>query len=247
MLVPASPELQIRAYSCQRHRTRRTHDARSHRGAPHMRHLASELVSVRPCTPAGLAAYADRCGLDGTAAARVCRATAEYLYGDLRRGHCAAFPDVLDPLTSVGCLCLQILAVSLTWAKTYQHWYGARNLRLPLVLSTSLLRDGTLYFLSVLAISIVQIFVYVKNWENYALLVNVLPPILVSRFLFSLRQLGRRKDTLSYSGPGIAFSLPNYLTTIDVFGNIGESVVVQAEADMDKDGEAHNMVPLGTA
>lgn len=148
---------------------------------------------------------------------------------------------ILAPVTAICCIIMQMLTVSLTWAKTYRHWQRARKLRVPLVLTTCLLRDGTVYFITFLAISVLQIIIYVKNIPHISIIVNVMPPMLVNRFLFNLRQLVQRRDAPSYNEPAIVFSLPNYLSTIDVFGNIGESVDV---ADKREEDDAHHMDPL---
>ncbi|EKM51110.1 uncharacterized protein PHACADRAFT_213011 [Phanerochaete carnosa HHB-10118-sp] len=150
------------------------------------------------------------------------------------------------PVIIAGCVTMHTLLLILTWAKTYRHWRRARQLKLPVVVTTYLLRDGTLYFFIMFVVSLIQLLIYVKGWPYISILLNVMPPILVIRFLFNLRQHESRTGNLSLSESGTphGFSIP-YLSSIDVFGNIGEPVNV----DPDENGEGeelHENAPLGT-
>ncbi|EKM57621.1 uncharacterized protein PHACADRAFT_206512 [Phanerochaete carnosa HHB-10118-sp] len=77
----------------------------------------------------------------------------------------------------------------LTWIKTFGHWRSARSVNIRVPLTTCLLRDGTLYFMSLLAINIAQLLTYnfPAGTSAVSAFITILPLLLVNRFMINLR------------------------------------------------------------
>ncbi|EKM60189.1 uncharacterized protein PHACADRAFT_246036 [Phanerochaete carnosa HHB-10118-sp] len=133
-------------------------------------------------------------------------------------------------LTRCSLIASDILVLILTWVKSLAQWRAMRRLKLGSSVSTVLLRDGSLYFLALLGVSILQLLTYSSRLEDtgtYAIVfIQSLPPLLVQRFILNLRQLGPATEA---SEPGfgaqhvsrlsLRFGVPS-----DFLGNIGESL-----------------------
>ncbi|EKM48477.1 uncharacterized protein PHACADRAFT_202765 [Phanerochaete carnosa HHB-10118-sp] len=52
------------------------------------------------------------------------------------------------------------IVLVLTWIKTFRHWRNARRLKMRASLTICLLRDGTMYFIALLALNISQLLTY---------------------------------------------------------------------------------------
>ncbi|EKM48120.1 uncharacterized protein PHACADRAFT_203221 [Phanerochaete carnosa HHB-10118-sp] len=77
------------------------------------------------------------------------------------------------------------IVLVLTWIKTFRHWRNARRLKMRASLTTCLLRDGTMYFIALLALNMTQLLTYNVSSSEIAI-----PSILISRFIINLRTAG---------------------------------------------------------
>ncbi|EKM48425.1 uncharacterized protein PHACADRAFT_202831 [Phanerochaete carnosa HHB-10118-sp] len=86
------------------------------------------------------------------------------------------------------------IVLVLTWIKTFRHWRNARRLKMKASLTTCLLRDGTTYFIALLALNISQLLTYnIFDPDSRTILsglITNLPPILINRFIINLRTAG---------------------------------------------------------
>ncbi|GJE85081.1 hypothetical protein PsYK624_011580 [Phanerochaete sordida] len=90
-----------------------------------------------------------------------------------------------------------------------------------------LLRDGTAYFVVLLALNLAQMLTFGKSGAApVTRLVRLLPSVLVSRFLLNLRQLSRASETQYWST--VTFRVPS-----SFLGNIGEPLELTIENDDD--------------
>ncbi|KAI0917022.1 hypothetical protein AcW2_007265 [Taiwanofungus camphoratus] len=89
------------------------------------------------------------------------------------------------------------MALLVTWRSTYRIKMNAyrANIRAPLV--TLLLRDGTLYFIVLLILNIVQMTVRSVRFEYSSFLIAPACAIAISRFLMNLRQIYYGSDNMT--------------------------------------------------
>jgi len=120
-----------------------------------------------------------------------------------------------------------VLVLLLTWSKTRLVYKEAMQLGAPTPIGVSLLRDGTFYFLVLLVMNICVMLTndllrYGSTWQFEAwtpvafTYYQVLPPILIARFLLNLRH--------AYGGiitTHFAMSAIDFHTSLAV-GNLGE-------------------------
>lgn len=120
---------------------------------------------------------------------------------------------------------VDIVVVVLTWLKTYQQVRESRRLGISLPLSICLIRDGTVYFLCLLAVNIAEVVTYKPHVGTpAAILTSNLPPILINRFILNLRQAeSPRPSTHESGGPSPSFVATfNYQLDQNIVGNMGE-------------------------
>ncbi|TFY59188.1 hypothetical protein EVJ58_g5936 [Rhodofomes roseus] len=83
------------------------------------------------------------------------------------------------------------LAMGITWWRTWGIKKAADDARISTPLTTVLLRDGSLYFAALAALSIAQTFMQIYDGDidylSYFLTPYALPAICISRFLLNLR------------------------------------------------------------
>ncbi|EKM57677.1 uncharacterized protein PHACADRAFT_206557 [Phanerochaete carnosa HHB-10118-sp] len=120
------------------------------------------------------------------------------------------------------------IVLVMTWIKTFGNWRRARSVNVQMSLATCLLRDGTIYFMALLAVNIAQMLTYNSTIIEplMAGFTETLPPILIHRFMIDLRTVD--SEALNYSThvtdrqqeqSTIQFGRPaNWL------GNIGETL-----------------------
>lgn len=115
------------------------------------------------------------------------------------------------------------LVVAVTWVRSFRQVRKANKLGMSVPLSSMLFRDGTAYFLLLLAINVLELCTNLSEaGEGVAHLATVMPPILINRFLLNLRQLS--EPNTSSEGLTHSISTPMFRMTIDVTGNMGESL-----------------------
>lgn len=145
---------------------------------------------------------------------------------------CEAYINVSDELNLImlqltrSCaLAADIIVLIATWLRTFTQWREARRLQMRLSASSLLLRDGTIYFIALLAMNVAQMATFWDTSIN-ANIANVpltsMPNVLVNRFLINLRQLNKPTNSsstaLTDETSGLTFAAP--ATT--ALGNIGE-------------------------
>ncbi|THG97992.1 hypothetical protein EW026_g4106 [Hermanssonia centrifuga] len=140
-----------------------------------------------------------------------------------------------------------IIVLALTWCKTFRNWRDSIQLGIKSPWSSILLRDGTIYFVALLAMNVAQVMVKtVPSLQDYSpsdSVIEVLNPILICRFLLNLRQLdiAGSEDT-THEPSNSRFSVPGFRvpTLASIIGNMGEDLnYVDME---DVDGGMHGTI-----
>ncbi|KAJ3551501.1 hypothetical protein NM688_g4670 [Phlebia brevispora] len=153
-------------------------------------------------------------------------------------------PSLMSPLAVV---VADIIVVIVTWVKTYRHVREASSLgiRGEVSVSATLLRDGSIYFAAMSILNLGQLLVSVvtafTNAEPLVVILQILPSILISRFLINLRHVSDvvRNGGFSERGTSASRFAPSFrLPTIalDSFvGPLGEPL--EHETDTPYDGD----------
>ncbi|EKM51508.1 uncharacterized protein PHACADRAFT_261692 [Phanerochaete carnosa HHB-10118-sp] len=128
-----------------------------------------------------------------------------------------------------GCLAAVSVAILIiTWEKTFHQWMAARRLKVSLPVATCLLANGTYYFVVLLACEIAHMIAKTDNTASVQAVCNVLPQILMSRFMLNLRSSASSSVTSEMHTVSGRFSVPSFV--VPEIGNIGESLdYAQAE------------------
>ncbi|THG95122.1 hypothetical protein EW026_g6472 [Hermanssonia centrifuga] len=121
------------------------------------------------------------------------------------------------------------LVLVVTWVKTARNLTEGARIGMRTPLSTMLLRDGTIYFAIILMMNIAQMVVRAvpsfQNFDFVPIVISawVLQPILISRFLLNLRQVGS-PDNDSQEAFNSEFSVPGFRvpSLSSIVGNMGE-------------------------
>ncbi|GJE99206.1 hypothetical protein PsYK624_154550 [Phanerochaete sordida] len=124
-------------------------------------------------------------------------------------------------------IAVDVMVLVLTWIKTFQHWRQSRQVNHTTSVATLLLRDGTLYFLALLAMNVAQIITFSESNETWGNFVDIFlqntPPILVQRFMLNLREFNKSERAEDNSDPehfsrfSVSFRVPS-----DFLGTIGQ-------------------------
>ncbi|EKM60218.1 uncharacterized protein PHACADRAFT_189352 [Phanerochaete carnosa HHB-10118-sp] len=148
-------------------------------------------------------------------------------------------------LTTSSVTASDAVVLVLTWIKSFAHWREMRRLKLASSISDVLLRDGTLYFLALLGINVLQLSTYSTNlvlegtYVSY--FVQYLPPLLVQRFILDLRQLNHtteanrnNSDMQHFSRFSVSFRVPSgSLESIGQASYHGQSEQVEEDGNDD--------------
>lgn len=135
--------------------------------------------------------------------------------------------DIMLYFTRCSALSADLLVVVLTWIRTFAHWRQLRRLRTTPSISTLLLRDGTIYFLFLLAVDVAQVMTYqavnINGVANVALdILQSLPTVLTQRFMLNLRQFDQATAGDRSFWDTRQFSTIRFRAPPRVLGNIGE-------------------------
>ncbi|GJE99239.1 hypothetical protein PsYK624_154890 [Phanerochaete sordida] len=125
-----------------------------------------------------------------------------------------------------------------------------RQLGVGSSISAVLLRNGTIYFIALLVINILQLVTYSATFSNISYVVSCvqfMPPLLVQRFMLNLRQHGSlSEEDDSEPRNGTCSGTLNFRSPTaqsDFLGNIGEPLVhgseMRAEAEIWDEEERH--------
>ncbi|KAH9888009.1 hypothetical protein C8Q73DRAFT_794442 [Cubamyces lactineus] len=112
--------------------------------------------------------------------------------------HC--FLSRLSIVTHTCAIGADLLVIVLTWIKTYQMKKEASVLGSGAAFSSLILRDGTLYFGTMLVLNVTHLIVLQSSdtLDPLPIFVDVFTSILISRFMLNLREVaGRGSDDLS--------------------------------------------------
>ncbi|KAI0820324.1 hypothetical protein BC628DRAFT_1413134 [Trametes gibbosa] len=116
-------------------------------------------------------------------------------------------PELSKTLTIVSRACLMaadVLIIIVTWISTYRLGRASRDLHIGASFGVQLLRDGTIYFVVLVAMNIVHMVLntiqpnnFVQQASYVTILENPLTSILISRFILNLRAID---DHSAYGG-----------------------------------------------
>lgn len=124
-------------------------------------------------------------------------------------------------ITRIPMIFADAIVLAVTWTQSFNHYRVAARLRIRMAVTGVLLRDGTVYFIALLALNIAQILTFGRSGAApVTRLVRLLPLVLVSRFMLNLRQCYSTDldtDAAHFSRFTVSFS-----TSLSILGNIGE-------------------------
>ncbi|THG94501.1 hypothetical protein EW026_g6979 [Hermanssonia centrifuga] len=121
------------------------------------------------------------------------------------------------------------LVLAVTWLKTARNLTEGARIGMRTPLSTMLLRDGTIYFAVLLMMNIALVVILtVPSFQFFGVVstvIGTLQPILISRFLLNLRQVGSPEND-SQEAFNSQFSVPGFCvpTMESIIGNMGENL-----------------------
>ncbi|KAI0769552.1 hypothetical protein BC629DRAFT_1442232 [Irpex lacteus] len=128
-----------------------------------------------------------------------------------------------------------IVVLVVTWSKTIHAYIAARKLNIGAPLASMLLRDGTIYFLILLVLNVLQSLPFyapsLDNIQFASAYYQALVPTLVCRFILNLRQAGT--DNL----------LDQQSRSTSLVGNLGQSLQFRSVHDEE---DEHNGENTGT-
>ncbi|KAI0769544.1 hypothetical protein BC629DRAFT_790526 [Irpex lacteus] len=139
---------------------------------------------------------------------------------------------LLSLISRISVIAADILVLVVTWMKTARSYSEARRLKIETPLSMMLIRDGTLYFVILLMVNVLQVF-----GQNIPILFSLnitepffqnLPPIIVRRFILNLRQI---------KPAGNSWVSGNQSHGLRIVGNLGESLQFGADEEVDNEIE----------
>ncbi|KAJ3547094.1 hypothetical protein NM688_g5437 [Phlebia brevispora] len=142
-------------------------------------------------------------------------------------GLLVAADDLLIAFTTLYRLA-NIIVVAATWSKIYRHSREAAALSMRVGYGMILLRDGSIYFLTLLLLAIVELpLETVPSFQAANPVIAItqpLQPILISRFLINLRQVDNSATDVVNTRDLSRFSIPNFRTPTmqDIIGPMGE-------------------------
>ncbi|EKM60225.1 uncharacterized protein PHACADRAFT_246073 [Phanerochaete carnosa HHB-10118-sp] len=190
----------------------------------------------------------------GTNIFHAVRTSITYVDGQQLAG-CSTFTNIPPKLTTellfltrCSLIASDVIVLVLTWTKSFAHWRQMRRFKLTSSISSVLLRDGTLYFLALLGMSILQLLTYSTSLVGdgtYATgFIQYLPPLLVQRFILNLRQHDynaqaseNNSDAQHVSRLTMSFRVPS-----DFLGNIGEPLDHSRSEQVDDDDDEDHCV-----
>ncbi|KAI0085197.1 hypothetical protein BDY19DRAFT_461043 [Irpex rosettiformis] len=129
--------------------------------------------------------------------------------------------------TRAAVIAADVIVLLITWQKTFGIIRQAASLSERMALSEVLLRDGTVFFLALLAVNVFQVLIHsVSSWSILlpgSAFLAPLTSIVVSRFFFNLRQVDEQP------GDGSAPSSTMRFGPDMVVGNLSESLNFRVE------------------
>jgi len=144
---------------------------------------------------------------------------------------------------------LPFFVLVLTWTRTYKLRKIAAEAKIQTRLSTLLLRDGTVYFVAILAMDIVGIVIDNNSsvsqsvGSTLTIIEDMMQCMLLSRFMFGLREAylcdqsgGTSHAIGSHAWSSVRFTAPNIMGNIGAPLTDGDSLdELSADADGDRE------------
>ncbi|KAJ3552739.1 hypothetical protein NM688_g3995 [Phlebia brevispora] len=155
---------------------------------------------------------------------------------------------------------LDMIALIVTWRRTYQHVRQAASIGIPTSLGASLLQYGILYFIVFSLTEIIPLVIdvivrilipYLESTDNGhwplkpttsefteapGVFLAILPNILISRFLINLRQIDSLDANNTTESPSFSTTLRFHMPTLpEIIGNLGEPLATGDEVRDDED------------
>ncbi|KAJ3557763.1 hypothetical protein NM688_g1289 [Phlebia brevispora] len=167
--------------------------------------------------------------------------------------YCYALPNVSEAIglfiaSHLSVVVADSMALVVTITKTWRQARELSRLKFHGSLSGVILRDGSIYFVILLLVNIVVLLLenlpHLSNYRSASLLVSILQPILISRFLTNLRRLDAHDNASAAAENLSQFSAPNFRfpTLQSVTGDLGQPLDHDARPsweDEDRDAEDH--------
>ncbi|OCH92797.1 hypothetical protein OBBRIDRAFT_886033 [Obba rivulosa] len=151
----------------------------------------------------------------------------------------SAATDTALTISSRTCqIIADILVLIVTWYKTYALKRAAVRNNIEAPLATTLLRDGSISFLALLVLNVVDIAGWSTNLFIYgSSFITPLSSIVISRFLLDLRQITySQHDDPSNVSPSTVHSQPSSIRFRSFVDNIGEQLDLGSRtSDQDMD------------
>ncbi|KAH9840588.1 uncharacterized protein C8Q71DRAFT_740174 [Rhodofomes roseus] len=159
-------------------------------------------------------------GVDG-----ICSRNRDFTFG-------TANMYVLDAVACVCAVLSDLIVIVVTWRRTYRLWREGLRSKTALPLITLIFRDGTLYFITLLLVNVLELVVIrllvTASSASVAYTSFTLIPvssILISRFLVNLKQLSTKDVAIgpAYGASGAASHSANEPTNVSgsLVGNFG--------------------------
>ncbi|EKM48267.1 uncharacterized protein PHACADRAFT_214876 [Phanerochaete carnosa HHB-10118-sp] len=116
------------------------------------------------------------------------------------------------------------IVLVLTWIKTFGRWKQARRLNAEVSLTACFLRDGTIFFIALVAMNIAQLltFDFSADLSPMSSFISTLPPVLINRFLINLRTVD--SEALDINDRQQEQSSIRFRRSTNRLGNIGETL-----------------------
>ncbi|KAI0818721.1 hypothetical protein BC629DRAFT_1463743 [Irpex lacteus] len=147
---------------------------------------------------------------------------------------------LLTLTTRIAVILGDVLVLAVTWMKTAYVYKEALQLNLWAPYATILFRDGTIYFIGLLTLNVLDVleFSIPTLWtlDIVQPFFIILPPMVVCHFILNLRQI-KSSGGSSISGDQAA-RLQSFI------GNIGQPLRTEAE-EMDEDGDNEDPADVG--
>ncbi|KAJ3556423.1 hypothetical protein NM688_g2035 [Phlebia brevispora] len=130
--------------------------------------------------------------------------------------------------TRASVIAADAIVLLVTWVKTWHTYKTASRVDVHVPLSYLILRDGTIYFMILLALNVLQILVVgvsvFEKLEPVNSFIVTLTPILISRFILNLRDANESRKNSTEDAYDSRFSHPGFrVPTLPSFtDNMGE-------------------------
>ncbi|GJE99591.1 hypothetical protein PsYK624_158590 [Phanerochaete sordida] len=131
-----------------------------------------------------------------------------------------------EALTTISsAIAADVLVLLFTWIPSFRQWWDMRKVGQTSSVTALLLRDGTFYFASLLAVNILYMLTFTSKTFRGQLIANLfqfLPIILVQRFMLNLRQLTHPSAHAASDAQHFSRFSGDVRFPSELLGNLGE-------------------------